>query len=311
MKGTPRLLERPQQELLTILRQLSVSARLFKDELVIEGDGWKKPKSTLEINREKSSQFATGVLFSTWKLSFPLEFQLFPAGMTDPYWSMSLDYAKQLGMNIQILGRDHFLIPEQQNAENMHLIVEPDQSSAFAIAAAAALCGEARLEKIMSTSLQPDFAFIEILKKMQIPVLWQQNSLVISLAKRMTAVDILMRDTPDLFPVLAVLCAFAEGQSKLFGAPRLVYKESDRIKKTAELLNLMGVENQILTDGIIIYGQGMSLSQKTFDFDPDHDHRMAMAAGLLLRAGWKIKIHNSHVVKKSFPEFWDILGIQP
>lgn len=104
------------------------------------------------------------------------------------------------------------------------------------------------------------------------------------------------------------MCAFARGDSKLFNAPHLVAKESNRILKTSELLRNAGVLTEVLKDGMIIHG-GLEKTNLSFSFDPDSDHRMVMAASCLTLSGAKIDILNKNVVDKSFPEFWQTVGM--
>ncbi len=311
LRGTPRLFQRPQKELLFILNQLGVSAELLPTELVIRSQGWKRPLMPIQINRENSSQFATGVLMSAWKMDFDLEIQLYPNGLNDAYWNMSFHFAKQLGMEIQQKEKDSFFIPRRQEINQSEVSVEPDYSSVFAVAATAAIVGEAHITGVRGRSLQPDHASIQILKDLRIPVDLENQTLSVMRAGKISPIQLMIGETPDLFPVLAILCAFSHGECQLTGAPRLVHKESNRIKKTAELLRLMGVKTKTSDDGIIIWGKGDELKPQTFEFNPDHDHRMAMAAGILMRAGWPIRLKTPEVVKKSFPEFWQILGIKP
>ena len=120
-----------------------------------------------------------------------------------------------------------------------------------------------------------------------------------------------MRDCPDLFPVLSAICAFSEGESRLYGAPHLCYKESHRVQKTAELLKKVGKTVRILKDGISISGPLPNPKIQPFTFDPDQDHRMAMSAGVLKKAGLPIRILTPEVVNKSFPHFWSITHIDP
>lgn len=308
LQGSKRLFERPQEDLLFILSQLGVNATLLPTEIVIDGKGWRKPLTPLLIHRQNSSQFTTGVLLSGWDLPFSLDFELSPAGLHDSYWNMTVEFAKQVGMQVDSRGRDSFSIPARQKMSVSELRIEPDYSSMFSIAAVAALCGEVRIQNVASESIQPDYGFIKAMTQMKIPILLQGSELGVLKAPRIVPLDMIMRDTPDLFPVLAVLMAHAEGDSKLTGAPRLVLKESNRIKKTAELLNFMGVPNEIENNGLAIHGKGFGLKKSRFPFDPDKDHRMAMAAGVLIRSGWQIELKTPEVVIKSFPEFWKILG---
>jgi 3-phosphoshikimate 1-carboxyvinyltransferase len=90
-----------------------------------------------------------------------------------------------------------------------------------------------------------------------------------------------------------------------------VFKESNRIQKTAELLSHLGVRTQILPDGMEIHPPAQLLVPvKSFSYDTDHDHRLAFAAALVKSQTEAIQIQHPEVVQKSFPEFWDIIGQQ-
>jgi 3-phosphoshikimate 1-carboxyvinyltransferase len=302
LTGSRRLFERPQQEIALMLEQLGVSCFFSATELKIQGQGWKKPSVPLQVQRSKSSQFVSSLLLNCWNLSFPLEFEMKGQSISEGYWQMSRVMAEDLGMKINQLG-SYLSIPEDQRINSFRLSVEMDCSSAFAIAAAAVLVGKAEITNSLTKSLQPDFVFAEILKKMGVGHLEK--------TERLLPIEINLENSPDLFPILAVLCAFAEGRSRLFGAPQLALKESNRIQKTAELLGLAGFTTAVHSDGLTIDGGGANSKPRAFDFDPDQDHRMVMAATLLRLKGFPITIHQPEVVNKSFPEFWQILGIEP
>jgi len=60
----------------------------------------------------------------------------------------------------------------------------------------------------------------------------------------------------DEFPILAVLAAFAEGETLVSGAEELRVKESDRITATIDLLRVNGVEVEERPDGFLVQGCG-------------------------------------------------------
>ncbi|MBC7466072.1 MAG: 3-phosphoshikimate 1-carboxyvinyltransferase, partial [Bdellovibrio sp.] len=206
-------------------------------------------------------------------------------------------------------GQNKITIAAHQKVKINSYPVESDLSSSFAIAAFAALNGQARFQHFPFKSLQPDKVFLQILKRMGALVETTSEWAQVSQSKELLqAVHCNLNDCPDLFPVLATLCAFARGASQLDGAPHLIFKESNRIEKTAELLNAIGVKTQILPDGMRITPHHPLTTQvKPFEFDTDHDHRLAFAAALVASQGFPIQITNPQVVTKSFPEFWDIV----
>src|SRR4029078_12733656 len=60
----------------------------------------------------------------------------------------------------------------------------------------------------------------------------------------------------DEYPVLAVLAAFAEGETRLRGLAALRVKENDRLAATAAGLVSCGVETTIEGDNLIVMGKG-------------------------------------------------------
>lgn len=308
LTGSPRLFERPQGELLSSLHQLGVLAHIENNTLIIETNGWRMPNGALKIQRERSSQFASAVLLNAWELPFELELDLSGPSVSDSYWQMTLDLVRQVGMTFSE-DEHHVVIPQNQKVTITEITVEPDYSSAFAVAAAAAICGEVEISGFNTHSLQPDYIFVRLMKEMGADLQIENDILKINQTEKLLPIEMNLENCPDLFPVLGVLCSFANGISRLSGAPHLVHKESNRIAKTWELLQFAGVDCDMKEDGLVIHGKGRKLKPTSFAFNPDHDHRMAMAAGLLIRAGFDIKLESPQVVSKSFPEFWSTIGV--
>lgn len=108
----------------------------------------------------------------------------------------------------------------------------------------------------------------------------------------------------DEFPVLFIAAACAEGETVLRGAEELRVKESDRIAAMAEGLQTLGVDTQVLDDGIVIQGFGGSGGFSGGEIDSYHDHRIAMAFSVAaLRSNAEIRILGTDNVATSFPGF--------
>jgi len=114
----------------------------------------------------------------------------------------------------------------------------------------------------------------------------------------------------DEFPALFIAAACAEGETRLSGAAELRVKESDRIAAMAQGLDILGVRNQVLEDGIVI--QGGPIGGGTIE--THMDHRIAMAFSVAaLRAQAEIRVLGCDHVATSFPGFDTLargLGIQ-
>jgi 3-phosphoshikimate 1-carboxyvinyltransferase len=107
----------------------------------------------------------------------------------------------------------------------------------------------------------------------------------------------------DEFPVLFVAAACATGRTVLRGAEELRVKESDRIASMADGLSRLGVENEVLDDGIVIIGGPL----KGGEVDTYNDHRIAMSfAVAALRASGTIRINDCDHVATSFPGFAEL-----
>ncbi len=105
----------------------------------------------------------------------------------------------------------------------------------------------------------------------------------------------------DEFPVFFIAAACAEGDTLVRGALELRVKESDRLAAMAEGLARLGVEHDLLPDGLWIRGRG-GLAGGTID--SHGDHRIAMAFAIAsLRAEDPIEILDVVNVATSFPGF--------
>ena len=104
----------------------------------------------------------------------------------------------------------------------------------------------------------------------------------------------------DEFPVFFVAAAAASGETRVSGAGELRVKESDRLAVMAEGLAAVGVECELLADGLRIQGGAIGGGR----IDSHGDHRIAMAfavAAAVARA--PIEIQDVANVATSFPGF--------
>lgn len=108
----------------------------------------------------------------------------------------------------------------------------------------------------------------------------------------------------DEVPILAVLAAFAEGETRITGAADLRHKESDRIAMTLAGLRACGVEAQELPDGLVIYGQGPRGVRGGAEIQTHGDHRIAMSFLILgLAARQPVIVDQAEMIATSFPDF--------
>lgn len=309
LKADAALLARPQKELLNIFSQLGIQAELRPEGLRIQSEGWKEPARTLKVSTSESSQFLSAVLLSSINLDFDLHIMVEDLMISEDYFKFSLQLLADSGIQA-VQFEDSIFIRKQQKITTPSLVGEVDVSSVFSLVVAACLEGRAEIKNWKSQTQQPDIQFIHFFEEMGIRFEQGENYFKISKQSGWTALGADLGNCPDLFPVLSVLCAFAQGNSHLFGAAQLKFKESDRIVKTAELLTKCGFKVEALDDGMKIKGDpGHMLPNTEITFDPEHDHRMAMAAALLKLKGFPIHILNPRVINKSYPQFYQHIGL--
>ena len=109
---------------------------------------------------------------------------------------------------------------------------------------------------------------------------------------------------PDIAPVLTVLAALSEGETRIINAERLRIKESDRITSMRTELNKLGAEIREEGDTLII--NGVEELEGGVTVDSWNDHRVAMALAIAsIKCKNPILITDAGAVRKSYPNFWN------
>lgn len=316
------LLQRPHQEMIEVLKQFNVKAELSLAKLKLNTTNAKLP-STVNLSLKNTSQIASGIalLYGTLLKDVVLEFDAIEMQHSISYFQLTLEMLKKLGVYSEISltteGKLSKVILKHSKEVSMDkrisFEIEPDMSAAFAVASYYALHKKGVLLGDFTKSLQPDFEFIRILKK--IGVQFDANSECLTVlpaeTQSLVALETDLRETPDLFCSLAVLCAFAQGKSRLRNLGTQNQKESKRLSEIKFLLGLWGVSAEIINQDLIIYGKGASslkLIHQSYEYDPKGDHRLAMSAALLEPLNPDFKISHREVVHKSFPGFWEAIS---
>lgn len=119
-----------------------------------------------------------------------------------------------------------------------------------------------------------------------------------------------LRDSNDLITPMTAWLALGQGGT-ITGAKHAIYKESNRIVKTAELLSHFGIESKITDDGLIVAG-GQKPKRPEGIIETYGDHRIQMTAILLASiCGGVVEGANLHnVAWPSFVEQLRNCGLQ-
>lgn len=305
LKGNPSLFKRPQKTLIDALEQVGSQAVLGEDYLDLISQGWTQNKVNIDLS--KTSQVATAFILSALASKQELEMSLLSYGKASGYLDLTLKFIKDFGFSTKKEGTSLKIFANQELKEEISFKhIESDWSSAAFIFVLGALLGKARVFGLFRESLQPDSAILKILEESGVQVSYAKAKVTKSEIPYLP-LNLNLQKCPDLFPVLSVFACFCRGASRLYGAPQLIYKESNRLEWIYRLLVQCGYKVSRLEDGLKIQGAGFRVQEhKPFTFDVSSDHRLFMAAEILKKMSYKIEIKGEESIKKSFPEYLDL-----
>lgn len=111
----------------------------------------------------------------------------------------------------------------------------------------------------------------------------------------------------DEYPVLAVVAAFADGETRMQGLAELKVKESDRLAATADGLAANGVTARVDGNDLIVIGaKTVAGGGRVATY---LDHRIAMAFLTLgLATELPVTVDDAGIIATSFKEFADLMG---
>jgi len=217
-----------------------------------------------------------------------------------PYVDITLAMLRDFGARIEERPGSFEIAGAQHLVKDSYTVPGDYSSAAFPLVAAAITGGDITVRNLDSQSPQGDRAIIDHLSSFGAKVTQSSDS-VRAIAGRLAGVEIDVRHTPDLFPILAVLGAVAEGKTVLRGGENLRAKESDRIATTTAFLEQMGADIMATSDGCEINGVERLHGAIV---QTSGDHRIFMAAAVAgLVASSPTMIEDNESFKVSYPGF--------
>ncbi len=296
---TRQLKERPILPLVEILNRNG--AEIDFSEYPYKVIGKKFIGGDIEIPADISSQFISSILLTSNNLQKDLKLVLKGKIVSRPYIEMTLKIMKEFGINSEFID-NVILIPSKQCYRNIERCsIEPDFSSACYFWALGAInSGEIWIKSKLRKSLQPDYKFLEILKKMGAEIHFNKERIGVK-KKKLNGVEVDMKDMPDQVPTLAVLALFAETKTTIENISHLKYKESNRIRSLLIEFNKIGANIKYTNDILTIYP--LKKVPPHITLNSYSDHRLVMSFYILKSVFPYLKINNKNAVKKSYPNF--------
>ena len=296
--GRGRLMERPLEIYEKLFAEKNVSFKRENDTLQINGT---LPAGEYCLPGNVSSQFVSGLLLALPLAHGNSRVVLETALESAAYVKLTLDVMQSFGINITQPDDRTYEITGGKSYNGCNYYVEGDYSQAAFFLAAGVLGQTVKCTGMRQNSSQGDAAIVDILRQMNANVCWRGDTLAAETAE-LTAVDIDVREIPDLVPPIAVLCALAQGTSHITGAARLRIKESDRLEAVTRELAALGADIIQGEDSLTITGKPMLAGGNA---DAHNDHRIAMCTAVAaIKCKAPVYLTGWEHVSKSYPDFW-------
>lgn len=300
-KGMNHLVKRPLDVYLDIFNKQGIKYVKGENYLPLETNGGFS-SGVFDIPGDISSQFITGLLFALPLLNGDSKINIIGKLESKAYVDLTLDILKRFGIVIDNHEYLSFSIKGQQTYKACDYTIEGDYSQAAFFLAMGALGNDVKLACMNLESLQGDRKILQDLQDLN-GCIYYEDDLLYAKADSLKGNVIDFAQSPDLGPVLSVVAAVSNGETKFINAQRLRIKECDRISCMRIELNKLGAkvsesESEMYFDGVNGFGGSLEL-------DCHNDHRIAMSlavASTVCRTNLLLK--GAECVKKSYPHFW-------
>jgi 3-phosphoshikimate 1-carboxyvinyltransferase len=313
--GDASLSRRPMGRVLSPLQQMGLEIEGGRDRLPLVARGSANLVPIAYVLPVPSAQVKSAILLAGLHASG--ETSVIESEATRDHTERMLRY---FGAELTVTaegGKTRITVKGDAELEGRDAVVPGDPSSAAFLAAAAALVpgSDVTIEGVLINPTRT--GFYEVLREMGGDVAFidereEGGEPVADIRVRhapLKGVQVAARRAPsmiDEYPVLAVVAAFADGETRMDGLAELKVKESDRLAATVAGLKANGVVGRADGDTLIVEGAGVPRGGGTV---ATHlDHRMAMAfltMGLASRD--PVTVDDTSMVATSFPEFLSLM----
>jgi 3-phosphoshikimate 1-carboxyvinyltransferase len=306
LDGNARMRQRPIGELVSALTGLGI-------EIAITGEGGCPPLrcrggrpfgGQVEVDASRSSQYVSALLqiapYAAREVTIQLKDGLLASR---PYVDVTLDVMRRFGAAAEFSSASSLRVERGRPYRAIDLVVEPDASTAAYFFGAAAISGgRVRVLDLPGSSAQADMGLLDVLERMGAKVTRADGWVEVQgPSEGLRGVDVDMNTMPDAVLALAVIAAFARGESHIRNVANLRIKESDRLLALETELRKLGAGARSESDALHITPAALHGALiETYD-----DHRMAMAFAL---AGLRVPgvvIDEPGCVSKSWPGYFD------
>jgi 3-phosphoshikimate 1-carboxyvinyltransferase len=304
--GDPRLGERPNAGLIDGLRALGVQiddGGRGRAPFTVHGTGRVAGGSAV-VDASESSQVLSGLLLAAPRYERGVDLELVGGLPSMPHVEMTVTTLREHGVDVEPTDRGEFggwrVAPGPIAA--LDRVVEPDLSNAGPFLAAALVTGgRVTVRDWPEVTTQPGAQLDRLLAEMGAEVTRTADGLQVTGTGTIRPLVADLGEVGELTPVLAALCALADGPSELTGIGHLRGHETDRLQALDEVLTAVGATVEQLPDGLTITPG----APRPALLNSYADHRMVMAAAVLGLAVDGVRVADPGAVTKTLPDFVD------
>tara|TARA_B110000902_G_scaffold167210_1_gene190828 strand:+ start:85 stop:1302 length:1218 start_codon:yes stop_codon:yes gene_type:complete len=309
LTGSTRMQERPIKILVDALR--SIGAYIVYEK--VEGfppiriKGKKLLGGTISLASDISSQYISALLLLGPVLEKGLKLNLVGKITSIPYIKMTLALLNNIGITTSF--KDQLIrVGSVNKIKRINQVVESDWSSASYFFSIVALAKKAKisLTSFKKSSLQGDIVLLDIYEQLGVSARFEEDILHLKKESKPLpdSIQLDLSKAPDIAQTIAVSCYGLGVGCDIVGLHTLKIKETDRLKALYIELNKLGAKIKVTNESLHLSPHTNFI--KNCSISTYNDHRMAMAfAPLALKI--PLKIEESSVVSKSYPDFWNDL----
>jgi 3-phosphoshikimate 1-carboxyvinyltransferase len=300
--GDLRARERPMGAIIEALRTLGVTV---DDEgrgtlpFRLAGTGG-VDGGAVTIDASASSQYVSGLLLAAARYRDGIDLRHDGKPVPSlPHIEMTVRQLRSRGVDVDDAEPNRWRVAPGA-IEAVDVAIEPDLSNAAPFVAAALVTGgRVRVHDWPADTDQAGAALPALLAMMGGEVVRESDDVVVSGSDRIEGITVDLHDVGELTPVIAALCALADGPSQLTGIAHLRGHETDRLAALGSEINGLGGDVTPLDDGLRIVPRPLHGGI----FASHADHRMAHAGAVLGLAVDGVSIDDIDATSKTFPDF--------
>jgi 3-phosphoshikimate 1-carboxyvinyltransferase len=218
-----------------------------------------------------------------------------------PWIGVTLHWMEKMGVEFTNENYERYVIKQGSKWQGFEYRVPLDWSAALypVVAAIAVPDSELVIPGMDPEDCQGDKEVLDVLREMGADIEVDDGRITVRTSE-LRGMEVDCNNFIDQLPLMAVVGALAEGETRLVNAAVCRQKECDRIAVSDELLTAMGADVEQTDDGLVIRGSKLKGTQ----LNSHHDHRMVMAMTIAgMAAEGETTINDCSCVKKTFARF--------